>query len=467
MAIALLGVIGWAFIPHHATKQALKLLHHFSRSFLRLAAPPPGTLEYQRHYRYTFAVVVLGYLIYTLIDTANSMLPNYYEILGVPPTADDTALKLAFRQFAKKFHPDRVGPQGEALFIRVRDAFEALKNPTVRFAYDRFGPDVLNWTHCSTVGEYLRHGLTQSIGYHVVTGAVLVFWTAIGETSPVAFWRYLLYVALFASELALLLSPSPTLTPSSLLLPSATFAPGAGPSHLTPLHALFPRRVAYQHILFLHQLFLFLSIALSRVAPQFFPDAGKVTDALAGRVLQLVCAADREASLMLHAELHSLSNNSTTDAHGHAHAHKPFRNTPAQPTPDVMDALSGEMEKMLIEGAVRNAAAAGPLRSAYDAAVQRGAAALALMSSSVAESHASSAPQTPQKERDRWGTWSGYSSAKGSPLKFGGSPGGNSVPWVHVNGNAQVNEGRGSPGPAGEGRPSYVRGRSMSFPGLP
>jgi DnaJ-class molecular chaperone len=30
-----------------------------------------------------------------------------------------------------------VGPQGEALFITVRDAFEALKNPTVRFAYDR------------------------------------------------------------------------------------------------------------------------------------------------------------------------------------------------------------------------------------------------------------------------------------------------------------------------------------------
>jgi curved DNA-binding protein CbpA len=65
------------------------------------------------------------------------MLPNYYEILGVAPSADENALKLAFRQFAKRYHPDRVGPQGEALFITVRDAFEALKNPTVRFAYDR------------------------------------------------------------------------------------------------------------------------------------------------------------------------------------------------------------------------------------------------------------------------------------------------------------------------------------------
>jgi hypothetical protein len=59
---------------------------------------------------------------------------------------------------------------------------------------------------------------------------------------------------------------------------------------------IFPRRVAYQHILFLHQLFLFMSIALSRVAPQFFPDATKITEAMTHRLLQLVSAADREST---------------------------------------------------------------------------------------------------------------------------------------------------------------------------
>ena len=63
--------------------------------------------------------------------------PNYYEQLGVGPLADDSALKSAFRQFAKKNHPDRVGPQGEARFMEVRTAFDAIKNPTTRFAYDR------------------------------------------------------------------------------------------------------------------------------------------------------------------------------------------------------------------------------------------------------------------------------------------------------------------------------------------
>jgi DnaJ-class molecular chaperone len=67
------------------------------------------------------------------------MPPNFYEVLHVPPDVDENGLKLAFRQFARYNHPDRpgVGPEGQALFILVRDMYEALKNPVVRFAYDR------------------------------------------------------------------------------------------------------------------------------------------------------------------------------------------------------------------------------------------------------------------------------------------------------------------------------------------
>ena len=68
---------------------------------------------------------------------------NYYEMLGVPPTANDSALKAGFRAFARKYHPDRAGPEAEALFMEVRDAYEALKNPVSRFAYDRFAASSL------------------------------------------------------------------------------------------------------------------------------------------------------------------------------------------------------------------------------------------------------------------------------------------------------------------------------------
>ena len=36
-----------------------------------------------------------------------------------------------------RFHPDRVGVQGQARFVEVRDAYESLKHPVKRYAYDR------------------------------------------------------------------------------------------------------------------------------------------------------------------------------------------------------------------------------------------------------------------------------------------------------------------------------------------
>ena len=132
------SLVGWQFVPDFATRQLLPYFHQAYSTISRKPAPPPRTPQYQRHYRYVYALVVISYLLYNFRGAALSMPRNYYEILGVSPTSDDSGLKSAFRQFAKKNHPDRVGPQGEGLFMEVRDAFEALKNPTTRFAYDRY-----------------------------------------------------------------------------------------------------------------------------------------------------------------------------------------------------------------------------------------------------------------------------------------------------------------------------------------
>lgn len=137
MLSSLFGLVGWAVVPDFVTGRLLNFLHKTASSKLGLVPPPTGTPAYRRHYGYTFALVVLGYLLYSMIQSALNMPPNFYEILGTNPGTDDGGLKAAFRQFAKKNHPDRVGPEGEALFIAVRDAFEALKDPVTRFAYDR------------------------------------------------------------------------------------------------------------------------------------------------------------------------------------------------------------------------------------------------------------------------------------------------------------------------------------------
>jgi DnaJ-class molecular chaperone len=56
---------------------------------------------------------------------------------------------------------------GDAVeYIRVQRAREALVDPVKRFAYDRFGPDILQWKHCLTARDYVVYGLQQMIpGY--------------------------------------------------------------------------------------------------------------------------------------------------------------------------------------------------------------------------------------------------------------------------------------------------------------
>src|SRR5215469_3760217 len=66
---------------------------------------------------------------------------DYYELLGVPRAADEAAIKAAFRKLAKEYHPDRKNgcKESEAHFKAINEAYDVLKDPQKRAAYDRFG----------------------------------------------------------------------------------------------------------------------------------------------------------------------------------------------------------------------------------------------------------------------------------------------------------------------------------------
>ncbi len=66
---------------------------------------------------------------------------DYYEVLGVGKDADDATLKKAYRQVAKKYHPD-MNPGDEAAEKKFKEASEAyavLSDPEKRRQYDQFG----------------------------------------------------------------------------------------------------------------------------------------------------------------------------------------------------------------------------------------------------------------------------------------------------------------------------------------
>ncbi|MBB3764081.1 molecular chaperone DnaJ [Sphingomicrobium lutaoense] len=66
---------------------------------------------------------------------------DYYELLGVSRDADGATIKSAYRRLAKQYHPDRHGgcKENEAKFKAVNEAYDCLKDPQKRAAYDRFG----------------------------------------------------------------------------------------------------------------------------------------------------------------------------------------------------------------------------------------------------------------------------------------------------------------------------------------
>jgi len=65
---------------------------------------------------------------------------DYYEVLGVPRDADDAELKRAFRELARKFHPDvNPGQHAEDRFKEANEAYAVLSDPKARARYDRHG----------------------------------------------------------------------------------------------------------------------------------------------------------------------------------------------------------------------------------------------------------------------------------------------------------------------------------------
>ncbi len=69
---------------------------------------------------------------------------EYYDTLGVAKNASPDEIKAAFRNLARKYHPDvNKDPGAEEKFKQINEAYAVLSDPEKRAAYDRYGAEGL------------------------------------------------------------------------------------------------------------------------------------------------------------------------------------------------------------------------------------------------------------------------------------------------------------------------------------
>ncbi|KAH8893183.1 hypothetical protein GQ53DRAFT_104148 [Thozetella sp. PMI_491] len=205
---AFLSLIGWTFLPQLVTGWVQTIYYSITiRAGDR--KPQPGTPRYAEHRRRIHILVVSLYLLYTIYE-ADYELQNsgsFFSDLGVPLNASEREIKSRFRRLAALHHPDKAtatdGNQADinAFFVHLKTAADTLMDPARRFAYERFGPDIVDWQRCTTIRDYVMRGWQVIIPYYGAAAAILYGLGLLGYLDWGRYERWLVMALMLCFEL--------------------------------------------------------------------------------------------------------------------------------------------------------------------------------------------------------------------------------------------------------------------------
>ncbi|RYP20453.1 hypothetical protein DL767_009456 [Monosporascus sp. MG133] len=343
MSTQLLSLIGWTFLPSLVTGWVQSIYYGVA---IRAGdpKPAPNTPRHAEHRRRIHILVVTLYLLYTIYEAHYDLqrASTFYTDLGVPPGASEKDVKSRFRRLAALHHPDKQGPGAAAggdnsnagdLFMHLKTAADVLTDPARRFAYERFGPDVVAWQRCATVHDYVVRGVQTALAPHYLAAAAFMY--ALGLLGYLQFgryWRWLTLAALLVFELHAVTRPRFPLVVDRLLNPLLARLPGR--------HAPY---LPFQAVSLARKLCITIYIAFNQLGPLLQPRDGRrggggeetssekaLLQAL-DRLEQTARGVDSDAARLMDLEL-----------------------TPFAGDPEVLDSLRPKMKEWLVQNTIRN-----------------------------------------------------------------------------------------------------------------
>jgi hypothetical protein len=207
--------------------------------------PARGTPRYNITFRRIFICVVSLYLLYTIYEAYHILTqqPTFYDLLSLPHDVDPRTLKSRFRRLTIQYHPDKVGAQGAEHFVTLKQAYDVLLDPVQRFAYDRFGADILDWEHCHSTRDYIFRGALALAPYYGGTLVFLVILSVLGKFETGRYWRFLALTLLLVFEGTMMTRPYAVITTLPFTKPLLAFE-----------HAVLARKIVLTSFIALGQL---------------------------------------------------------------------------------------------------------------------------------------------------------------------------------------------------------------------
>lgn len=200
-----------------------------------------------------------------------------------------------------RYHPDKVTQAehrsaAEALYINIKLARDTLVDPVKRFAYDRFGPSMLEWRQCTTIHDYVLAGATRAAPLYIGSMIFLVGSGFLGYLEAGRYWRYVTLAAIVVFEMYTITRP---------------FYPPILSKIVNPILAqttLHPPYLPFQAISLARRISVSIFIAINQLAPLFKQQASASKDDAAthqqiDRLTGLARALDMETKRLLSLEM--------------------------------------------------------------------------------------------------------------------------------------------------------------------